>query len=66
MWCGGRGLRAVCLVQLRLQVARSCGVVARVRAVVRQDDSPGRWFGGPLGMAEQQDVWAAAPKLGQC
>jgi hypothetical protein len=30
-------------VQLGLRVARSCGIVARLRAVVRIDDGPRRW-----------------------
>jgi hypothetical protein len=30
-------------VQLGLRVARSCDVVARLRAVVRRDGDPGRW-----------------------
>lgn len=42
-WCGGRGLRAVCHVQLGLRVAGACGVAARARAVVRRDGGPGRW-----------------------
>jgi hypothetical protein len=31
-------------VQLRLRVSGSCGVVARLRAVVRRDDGPRRWY----------------------
>jgi hypothetical protein len=31
-------------VQLGLRVAGSCGVVARLRAVVRRDGGPGRWY----------------------
>jgi hypothetical protein len=30
-------------VQLGLRVAVSCGVVARLRVVVRRDGDPGRW-----------------------
>jgi hypothetical protein len=32
-------------VQLGLRVAGSCGAVACLRAVVRRDGGPGRWFG---------------------
>jgi hypothetical protein len=42
-WCGRRGLRAVFPMQHGLRVAGSCGIVARVRAVVRRDGGPGRW-----------------------
>jgi hypothetical protein len=59
--CDGHGVFYT--VQLGLRMAELCSVVARVRAVVSQDDGPGRccwrsvWHGGA------EDVGAVAPKL---
>ena len=41
-WFDVRGLRAALPVQLGLRVAGSCGVVARLRAVLCRDGGPGR------------------------
>jgi hypothetical protein len=46
-WCGGRGLRAVCSVQLEMRVAESCCIVVCVREVACQDGSTGRRFWWP-------------------
>jgi hypothetical protein len=56
-WCNGRGLQAVCPVELVLRVTGSCGIVARERAVARQDGGPGRWCWRSDG------CWLVAPKV---